>query len=132
LAERKHRHIVKLSLTIISHTSIPLKYWDEFFSSIVYFINRLPFQNNITYKVLFNKEPNYHFLKVLGCLCFPLTRLYNNHKLEFHSKPYIFIGYGINQKNYRCLHLDTNQIFISRNVQFDESNFPFKDIVQSL
>jgi Reverse transcriptase (RNA-dependent DNA polymerase) len=131
LAETKHRHIVELSLATIAHASIPLKYWDEIFSSIVYLINRLPSQNNIPYKVLFNKEPNYHFLKVLGCLCFPLTRPYNNNKLEFRSKLYIFIGHGIHQKGYRCLHLDTNRIFISRNVQFNESNFPFKDVSHS-
>jgi transposase InsO family protein len=41
-AERKHRHIVDLSLTLISHSSLPLTYWPYAFSTSVYLINRLP------------------------------------------------------------------------------------------
>jgi Reverse transcriptase (RNA-dependent DNA polymerase)/Integrase core domain len=126
VAERKHRHIVELSLATMSRASIPLVYWDEIFSSVVYLINRLPCQNNIPYKVLFDKESDYNFLRVLGCQCFPLIRPYNSHKMELRSKPCIFIGYGINQKGYRCLDPSTNRIFVSRNVIFHGSNFPFK------
>ncbi|KAJ4755932.1 polyprotein [Rhynchospora pubera] len=39
--------------------------------------------------------------------------------------PCVFLGYAHNQKGFRCLHIDTNRIFISRNVQFDEQVFPF-------
>jgi hypothetical protein len=116
LAERKHRHIIELSLATMSHASIPSKYWDEIFSSIVYLINRLSSHNNIPFKMLFDKSPDYALLKVLGCLCFPLTRPYNNHKLELRSKPCIFIGYDIHQKGYRCLNLSMNKIYVSRNV----------------
>lgn len=41
LAERKHRHIIELSLASMSHASVPLEYWDGVFSSVVYLINRL-------------------------------------------------------------------------------------------
>jgi hypothetical protein len=98
VAERKHRHIVELS-----HASIPLKFWDEIFSSIVYLINRLPSHKLVPYKTLLNKEPDYTHLKVLGCLCFSYTRPYNKHKLEPRSQLCIFLGYGINQKGYKCL-----------------------------
>jgi hypothetical protein len=66
-------------------------------------------------------------LRVLGCLCFPLTRPYNKHKLDLRSQPCIFIGYATSQKGYRCLHIPSNKIFISQNVQFDELTFPFKN-----
>jgi hypothetical protein len=46
LAERKHRHIMELSLAIMSHASLPSLYWDEIFSSMVYLINRLPSPSN--------------------------------------------------------------------------------------
>jgi hypothetical protein len=42
LAERKHRHIVELALANMFHTSIPLKYWDYIFESVVFVIIRLP------------------------------------------------------------------------------------------
>jgi hypothetical protein len=41
-AERKHRHIVEVGLSLLAYASMPLKYWDEAFSTVVYLINRLP------------------------------------------------------------------------------------------
>lgn len=59
-------------------------------------------------------------------MCYPLLRPYANHKLSFRSKPCIFIGYGGNQKGYRCLDPTNNKIFLSRSVIFDETQFPAK------
>jgi IS30 family transposase len=41
-AERKHRHILEIGLSFLSHASMPLKYWDEAFLAATYLINRLP------------------------------------------------------------------------------------------
>jgi hypothetical protein len=74
VAERKHRHIVELSLAIISHSSIPLDYWDHIFQSMVFIINRLPPTTSphiSPFTILFNKKPDYTFFRVLGCLCYP-------------------------------------------------------------
>jgi hypothetical protein len=70
--------------------------------------------------------PDYTTLRTFGCLCYPLLRPYANHKLTFRSKPCIFIGYGGNQKGYRCLDPTTNKVYLSRSVIFDETNFPAK------
>lgn len=58
---------------------------------------------------------------------FPLLRLYNKHKLEPHSSLYVFLRYSANHCRYRCLHLDSNQIYINRHVVFDEPRFPFAE-----
>ncbi|KAJ3698209.1 hypothetical protein LUZ61_001914 [Rhynchospora tenuis] len=127
-SERKHRHIIELSLAIMSKASVPHMYWDEMFANAVYLINRLPAVSSslIPYTSLFNKQPDYSLLKVIGCLCFPHTRPYNSHKLELRALPCVFLGYSNNQKGYRCLHIATNRIYTSRNVDFDEQVFPFK------
>ncbi|KAJ1704596.1 hypothetical protein LUZ63_004375 [Rhynchospora breviuscula] len=125
-AERKHRHIIELALAIMSHASIPSKYWDEVFSSTVYLINRLPSHHAVPFTTLFNKAPNYSLLQIIGCLCFLLTRPYNKHKLELRAVPCVFMGYSVTQKGYRCLDLKSNRMYISRNVQFDETVFPFQ------
>jgi hypothetical protein len=95
LAERKHRHVVELAIATMQHASIPLDFWDEIFASTVYLINRLPSSSSktIPYTTLFNKPPDYSLLRVLGCLCFPYTRPYNDHKLQPRSLPCVFIGY---------------------------------------
>ncbi|KAJ4764474.1 Gag/pol [Rhynchospora pubera] len=129
VAERKHRHIVELSLAAISHASIPLVMWDEIFSSIVYLINRLPPVSPSTcspYELLFQRIPDYLTLRVLGCQCFPFIRPYNQHKLQPRSLACVFIGYAMSQKGYRCLHVSTGRVFVSRHVVFNEQIFPFQ------
>jgi hypothetical protein len=38
-AEHKHRHIVEMGLALLSHASMPLKYWGEAFLVATYLIN---------------------------------------------------------------------------------------------
>ncbi|KAJ4776116.1 hypothetical protein LUZ62_060373 [Rhynchospora pubera] len=133
VSERKHRHIVELSIAIMSRACIPNSFWDEIFSSVVYLINRLSNCNdNIPYSLLYNKQPDYSSLRILGCLCFPYTRPYNKNKLEPRALPCVFLGYATLQKGFRCLHLPTNKIYISRHVVFDETQFPFKNDPQCI
>lgn len=73
------------------------------------------------------REPDYTSLRAFGCLCYPLLCPYANHKLSFRSKPCIFIGYGGNQKGYRCLDPTTHKVVLSRSVIFDETQFPAKN-----
>lgn len=64
-AERKHRHIVEMGLSLLAHASIPLKFWDEAFLTAVFLINRLPskvIDNQTPFERLFQKTPDYTFL----------------------------------------------------------------------
>jgi hypothetical protein len=51
------------------------------------------------------------------------------HKLEYRSKPCIFLGYSY--AGYKCLDPITNKVYLSRHVVFDEQNFPAKDQASS-
>jgi transposase InsO family protein len=88
VAERKHRHIVETSLSLISQSSLPLSYWPYAFATSVFLINRLPtpkLQLKSPWEVLFHSPPDYSSFKTFGCSCFPLLTPYNKHKLEFES-----------------------------------------------
>jgi hypothetical protein len=80
--------------------------------------------------LFFQKNPYYSFFKVFGCKCYPYIRPYTAHKLAPRSTPYVYLGYSHTYKEYKCLDLHTNKIYISRHVIFDENSFPFK--IQSL
>ena len=55
-------------------------------------------------------------------------RPYNPHKLTFRSKECIFLGYISNHHGYRCLDPSTNRVYISRDVVFNEQDFPAKNV----
>lgn len=133
MVERKHRHIVDLGLTLISHASLPLKFWDHAFLTAVYLINRLPtmsLNQNIPYAILFNQLPDYKFLRVFGCECFPLLRPYSSHKFDFRSHECLFLGYSTAHKGYKCLS-PSGRIFISKDVLFTETKFPYHEFFPS-
>uniref|UniRef100_A0A803NUC9 Integrase catalytic domain-containing protein n=1 Tax=Cannabis sativa TaxID=3483 RepID=A0A803NUC9_CANSA len=65
-AERKHRHIVEMGLTLLAQAAMPQKYWSDAFQTAVYFINRLPttiLNHKSPYEVIHSKTPDYKFLK---------------------------------------------------------------------
>ena len=65
---------------------MPLQYWDEAFITATYLINRLPSKvigNSTPLERLYHQKPDYHYLKIFGCACYPNLRPYNHHKLEF-------------------------------------------------
>lgn len=133
MVKRKHRRIVDLGLTLLIHASLPLKVWDYAFLTTIYLINRLPtasLHNVIPYTVLFKQTPDYNFIKVFGCACFPLLRPYNTHKFDFRSHKCLFLGYFTSHKGYKCLS-PSGMLFISKDVLFNESRFPYNDIFVS-
>jgi histone deacetylase 1/2 len=129
--ERKHRHIVEVGLALLAHASMPLKFWDEAFLAATYLINRTP-SKVLNYATplerLFNQTPDYSSLRVFGCACYPNLRPYNRHKLEFRSKQCVFLGYSSMHKGFKCLEVSSGRVYISRDVVFDETEFPFSKL----
>lgn len=129
MVERKHWHVVETGLTLLAQGSLPLKFWPEAFSTAVYLINYLPtkvLEDMNPHERLYGIKPDYSRRKVFGCLCFPLLRPYNAHKLDFRSSHCTFLGYGTKQKGYKCL-TSEGKIIMSRHVTFNERGFPFAD-----
>jgi histone deacetylase 1/2 len=127
-AKRKHRHIVEIGLALLAYSSMPVRFWDEAFLTVTFFINRLPtrvIDNATPMERLFNAKPDYTMLKSFGCACWPHLRPMNNKKLAFRSKECVFVGYSSHHKGYKCLDTSMGRIYISRDVVFDESVFPF-------
>ena len=110
---------------------MPLKYWDEAFIATTYLINRLPSRvigNSTPLERLYHQKPDYNSLKIFGCSCYPNLRPYNRHKLDFRSTQCVFIGYSNLHKGYKCLEVSTGRVYISRDVVFDETLFPFAQL----
>ena len=92
--ERKHCHIIDLSLTLLAQAVMPLTFcWDACVSS-VFIINRLStkvlanFQS--PFETFFGSKPDYSFFKVFSCSCYPYLCPYNSHKFSFRSTKCLF------------------------------------------
>ena len=110
-----------------------LSFWSDAFTAC-FLINRLPtrvLNMKTPIELLLDETPDYTFFKVFGCACWPHLRPYNDRKLEFRSKKCVFLGYSSLHKGYKCLHVPTNRVYISRDVVFDETVFPFSAMPQS-
>lgn len=132
LAERKLRHVLETGLTLLCHSSLSNKYWADAFVTPIHIINWLTtliLDHKSPFSKLHSTEPNCQSLRVFGCQCFPLFRPYNNHKLKYHSKPCVFLGYSF--ASYKCLDPITDEVYLSRHVIFDETKFPAKDTASS-
>lgn len=128
--ERKHRHVVETGLTLLAQAGLPFQFWDHAFLTATYLINRMPtavLQMQSPYYTLYKQQPDYSFLKVFGCACYPHIRPYNSHKLDFHTKECVFLGYSSSHKGYKCLAAD-GRIYISKDVIFNEFKFPYMEL----
>lgn len=95
-----------------------------------YIANRLPSQTDVNrgkspYEVLYGKVPNYTFMKCFGCLAFAYNPEKRKDKFQARGVPCIFIGYSHTQKGYKMHNLLTGVSFVSRDVRFYESVYPY-------
>lgn len=133
IAERKHRHLIETTITLLLKAQMPTSFWLEALTTAVYLVNRLPhssIQFQIPCTLLFQKSPNYLFLKPFGC-CLPWLKPYNSHKLHPKSTPCVFLGYCPHTRGYRCFDPCTNKVYVSRHVKFVETEFPYSALVNS-
>jgi hypothetical protein len=120
-----------MGLSLLAHASMSLKYWDEAFLAATYLINRLPtkiLDFSSPLERLFHEKPHYSGLRTFGCECWPNLRPFNTHKLQFRSKQCVFLGYSSMHKGFKCLDVAAGQVYISRDVVFDESVYPFSKL----
>lgn len=122
-----HKQILKVGLSLLSHAHLPEQFWEDSFVTTVYWINwhlTPVLQNKSSYEIVYHSKPNYRFLKVFGCVCWPYLCPFNKYKIDFRLKTCIFIGYGPNRHGYKCLDLTSGKIYVTRHVIFDEKSFP--------
>ncbi|RVX19942.1 Retrovirus-related Pol polyprotein from transposon TNT 1-94 [Vitis vinifera] len=136
VAERKNRHLVERTCTILLHSNVIFRFWGDAVLTACYLINRMPssvLHDQIPHSLLFLDQPLY-FLppRVFGCTCFVHILTPGQDKLSAKAMKCLFLGYSRLQKGYRCYSLETHRYFISADVTFFEDSPFFSTTSESL
>ena len=130
VAERKNRHILEVTRSLLIDGNVPSHLWGEAVSSAVYLINRTPssvlnFRRPLDVLSDHCILPSMVYLPphVFGCVIFVHLHPHQRTKLEERAIKCVFVGYGSTQKGYRAYHPPSKKFYISMDVTFNEHNF---------
>ncbi|KAK4406515.1 Retrovirus-related Pol polyprotein from transposon RE1 [Sesamum angolense] len=122
--ERKHRHLLDVARTIMTHMHVPKSYWGDVVLTACYLINRMPstvLNGDTPYSCLFPDKLLFGIApRVFGCVCFVHIHSPSLDKLSPRSVKCIFLGYSRIQKGYRCYDPQSRKSFTFADVTFFE------------
>lgn len=128
IAERMNRTLLEKVRCLLFTSGLSKGFWGEALATATYLINRSP-NRTIGFKcpieMWTDRKPNLSYLRVFGCSAYAHIK---EGKLDPRSIRCIFLGYQTGVKGYRMWDSDTLgiKIIISRDVVFNEKEFPYK------
>ena len=126
VSERLNRTIIEGARSMLFHASLPLKFWAEAVSTMIYLRNRSPttsLEGKTPYEYYFGKKPDVSNLRVFGCICFVHIPDQLRRKLDPKSYPAVFVGYSNDSKGYKVYNIRTGEFARSRNIEFHENKY---------
>ena len=131
VAERKHRTIQEKARSLLHESGLQLKFWTEAIKVAEFLANRYPskvLDDVSPFYLWMGQKPNYSLFHAFGCQCVALIPPQKrNNIFSPVSVPGIFVGYSPTNKAYRVFVPHLDNVFISNNVQFDDTSFPMMD-----
>lgn len=103
---------------------VPEKYWGEAVRHAVYVLNKLPTRSLsfvTPHEFCFGRKPSVESLKIFGCTAYMKVPAVHITKLDDRSKLVVHFGRGSGMKGYRLYDPVSGNIYISRDVIFNES-----------
>ncbi|KAI3703311.1 hypothetical protein L1987_73276 [Smallanthus sonchifolius] len=130
VVERKNRILLEMTRAIMLESKVPKSYWPEALATSVYLLNRLPtralnLKTPLDTLSTFTKIPPPLTLqpRVFGCSVFPHIPKSDRSKLDPCAEKCVFLGYGVNQKGYRCYSPQRKHMITTMNCDFLETEF---------
>lgn len=120
---KKHRHLLNTDRSLLLSSFVPDSFWGEGILTAAYLPNRTPtpaLSSACPYERLYGQVLNYSILHVFGFTCFVLLPEKDCTKLSARCVLCVFLGYGINQKSYRCYDPVRQKLYVLRHVTFLE------------
>lgn len=132
--ERSWRTLIQVIRANLKHAGLPKVLWNyaAVYSSVQMNCWPRKFNNqegetfiSTPWEQFCGVKPNPKHLKVFGCdtYCYKFKHQRKDKKLSKRGKKGVFLGLPPNTKGYLILDPSNNEIFITRDVTFDEANF---------
>lgn len=128
--ERKHKHILNVARALRFQGNLPFEFWGECVMTACYLINRTSssvLNYKTPYEILFEKEPSLSDIRAFGCLGYAHNQKHKGNKFASRSRKCIFLGYPFAKKGWTMYDLETQEIFVSRDVRLFEHVFPMSE-----
>jgi hypothetical protein len=125
VSKRKNRTLIGVVISMLSHSGLLKRFWDEALLTANYLQNLSPInavKGQSPYEVWTKRIPNLAYLKLFGSMAFALIQKDYCKKIDNHTISCIFLGYFEQQKAHRLMNKDNRKIIISCDVTFDEKN----------
>jgi len=134
VVERKHQRILNVARSLSFQSHVPITMWNFTVQHVVHIINRIPspllkFKSPI--ELLHGTPPSIIHLKVFGCLAYATTLQAHRTKFNPRARKTIFLGFKEGTKGSILYDLNSNELFVSRNVIFYENHFPFTHVTKT-
>jgi hypothetical protein len=107
------------------HADLPANLWDKLYLTSSHLHAKTPTRslgNATPFEKWHGREPDYSYMREIGCKAFVLIQNRHNPKIYERSIECVLVGYDTNSKSYRCYHRPTKRIISSYHVRFLESH----------
>ena len=127
VAERTNRILDEGVASLLSDSHLPSKFWGEALSCFLHTLNRSPSSavtGKTPFEAFYGQKPSVSHLRVFGCRAYAHVQRDKRTSFQPKSRKCIFLGYPVDYKGWKCWDPMTNQVFISRDVHFVETEMP--------
>ena len=126
--EHKHRHTLNVARALRFQAFLPIQFWGNCVLTATYLINCTPtklLKGKSPNEAIYGCGPSYNEIRVFGSLRFAWNNPRMKDEFASRNRKCVFLGYPFGKKGWRVCDLETNETFISRDVVFWKSQFPF-------
>ena len=124
IAERANRTITEMVRCMLFDAKLGQEFWGYAALTAVHIINRLPTSthNKTPFEIWFGVQPSINHLRVFGCTAYRHIPVQTRRKLDRRAKRGRLVGYKeeSGSRVYRIYDLETKQVYMTRDVIFDE------------
>ncbi|KAF0708767.1 hypothetical protein AaE_013097 [Aphanomyces astaci] len=127
VAERTHRTLTEMALTMLNHAHMARRWWAEAVNTAAFISNRVLHTTSCTKTPieLFNgHKPTLANMRVFGCKCFNMVKApERRNKLAPKATLCIMLGYTDNMKAYKLYDVENRRITHGVHIKFLETEF---------